>query len=145
MIDPAIPGPLEAICLKAMAAEPAKRYPSVRELAHDLEHWLADEPVAAYPERRLERLGRWLRQHRAWTLAAAAALVGISMAATIAAVVVERLRRGKRKHAQEAESNFRMAQSAVDDYLTSVSENTLLNQQDSVDIRTCGRSCSIMR
>ena len=29
-----------------------------------------------------------------------------------------------------------MAQSAVDDYLTSVSENTLLKQQDSVDIRS---------
>ena len=107
VIDPAIPGPLEAICLKAMAAEPAQRYPLVRELAHDLEHWLADEPVAAYPERRLERLGRWLRQHRAWTLAAAAALVGISMSATIAAVVVERLRRGEAEARHEAESNFK--------------------------------------
>ena len=78
-----MPAPLEAICLKAMANEPEQRYASVRELAQDLEHWLADEPVAAYPERRLERLGRWLRQHRTWTYAAAAALVGISLAATI--------------------------------------------------------------
>jgi serine/threonine protein kinase len=135
-IDAAIPASLEAICLKAMAAEPARRYASVGELAHDLEHWLADEPVAAYPERRLERLGRWLRQHRAWTQAAVAALVGIAMAAIIAAAVVERLRRGEAEARQEAESNFKMAQSAVDDYLTSVSENTLLKQQDSVDIRT---------
>ena len=42
--------PLEAICLKAMAKEPAARYTSVRALAQDLEHWLADEPTAAYPE-----------------------------------------------------------------------------------------------
>ncbi len=56
-VDRSIPVALEAICLKAMAKEPGMRYPSVRSLARDLEHWLADEPVAAYPERRLERLG----------------------------------------------------------------------------------------
>jgi serine/threonine protein kinase len=59
-----VPAPLEAICLKAMALAPELRYDSVRALARDLEHWLADEPVAAYPERRHQRLGRWLRQHR---------------------------------------------------------------------------------
>ncbi len=64
-LDRTIPAPLEAICLKAMAAGARRSVTtSVRELAQDLEHWLADEPVAAYPERRLERLGRWLRQHR---------------------------------------------------------------------------------
>ena len=36
-------------------SSPADRYATVRELANDIEHWLADEPVAAYPERRLER------------------------------------------------------------------------------------------
>ena len=64
---PSIPPQLEAICLKAMAFEPANRYQSARELALDLEHWMADEPVAAYPERRLQRLSRWLRRHRSWT------------------------------------------------------------------------------
>ena len=43
--------------------------------------------MPAYPEQRLERLGRWLRQHRTWTYAAAAALVGVSLAATIGVVV----------------------------------------------------------
>ena len=38
----------------------------------------------------VERMGRWLRQHQAWTPAAVAARVGISVAATIAAVVVLR-------------------------------------------------------
>ena len=60
-LDRSIPAPLEAICLKAMAREPENRYASVRELARDLEHWLADEPVSAYPERRFERLSRLLR------------------------------------------------------------------------------------
>ena len=66
-VDRSIPAPLEAICLKAMAKEPEARYDSVRALAQDLEHWLADEPTAAYPESRVEKVGRWIRQHRAWT------------------------------------------------------------------------------
>ena len=96
-----------------------------RALADDIEHWLADEPVKAYPEERLERLGRWLRQHRTWTYAAVAALLGISVAATIGVVVVDRARRREAIVRKEAETNFNMALKAVDDYLTSVSENTL--------------------
>ena len=45
-IDPA----LEAICLKAMATDPAQRYLTPRALADDVEHWLADEPVLAWRE-----------------------------------------------------------------------------------------------
>jgi serine/threonine-protein kinase len=131
-----VPAPLEAICLKAMASSPEDRYESVRALARDLEHWLADEPVTAYPERRLERLGRWLRQHRTWTYAAVAAMAALSVAATVGVVVVEGARRREAAVRKEAETNFTMAQNAVDDYLTSVSENTLLKEQDSVDLRS---------
>ena len=88
-----VPAPLEAICLKAMALERRRRYDTVRELARDIRHWLADEPVVAYPEGRLERLARWLRRHRTWTYAAGAALLGISIATTVGMVVVESGRR----------------------------------------------------
>jgi serine/threonine-protein kinase len=135
-VERSIPAPLEAICLKAMAPRPEERYPTVRALAQDLEHWMADEPVTAYPERRLERFGRWLRQHRTWATAAAALLVGVSLVASVAALVVEGGRRREAVARKEAEDNFTMAQSAVEKYLTSVSENTLLKQQDSVDIRS---------
>jgi serine/threonine-protein kinase len=131
-----LPAALDAICLKAMAMRPAERYGSVRELARDLEHWLADEPVAAYPERPLERLGRWMRVHRTWTYAAAAGLFGITLAASIAIAFLERAWRAEIRVRSEAEENFKLAQGAVDDYLTSVSENTLLSEQDSVDIRS---------
>ena len=59
-IDPA----LEAICLKAMATEPAERYRTPRALADDVEHWLADEPVSAWREPIRRRLRRWGRRHR---------------------------------------------------------------------------------
>ena len=122
-----------------MALKPEDRYPTPRALADDIEHWLADEPVKAYPEQRLERLGRWLRQHRTWTYAAVAALVGISLAASIGVFVVDGARRREAIVRKEAETNFDMALKAVEDNLTSVSENTLLKQQDSVDIRSLRR------
>jgi eukaryotic-like serine/threonine-protein kinase len=135
-LDPSIDKALEAVCLKAMALKPEDRYGTPRALADDIEHWLADEPVKAYPERRFERLGRWLRQHRTWTYAAVASLIGITLAATVAATVIEGGRRREERARKEAETNFVMAQDAVKDYLTSVSENMLLKQQDSVDLRS---------
>jgi eukaryotic-like serine/threonine-protein kinase len=156
-VDRSIPIPLEAICLKAMAKEPGDRYDSVRALARDLEHWLADEPTLAHPESRLEQVGRWIRHHRAFTYTAAAALMAIAMVAIVSAVVIDGARRSETvarldaetnlalaKEAKrletiarrEAEINFDMAQKAVEDYLINVSENTLLKEQDSVDIRS---------
>ncbi len=153
---PSLPPPLEAICLKAMAFDPCQRYQSARELALDLEHWMADEPVAAYPERSVQKVSRWLRRHRSWTYAAAVALVGITTAATLALILVDGARRGEesarkeaeansimaQKSASEAEANFKMAQQAVDDYLTNVSENTLFKEQDTLDIRNLRQELS---
>jgi serine/threonine protein kinase len=68
-----VPPALEAICLKAMACRPEDRYASPRELAEDIEHWLADERVSAYAEPWTSRLGRWSRQHRVMVGSAAAA------------------------------------------------------------------------
>jgi len=44
----ATPTALEAICLRALAKRPDNRYPSARDLAADVEHWLADEPVTVH-------------------------------------------------------------------------------------------------
>src|SRR5262245_18888749 len=45
---PQTPRPLQAVCLKALAKRPADRYATAKGLAADVQHWLADEPVAAY-------------------------------------------------------------------------------------------------
>jgi serine/threonine protein kinase/tetratricopeptide (TPR) repeat protein len=76
-INADIPAPLEAICLKAMALDPSKRYASCASLSEDIEHWLADEPVHAYPEPWTTRLRRWLDRRRIVVSAAAAALHGL--------------------------------------------------------------------
>ena len=61
-INHSIPKPLEAICLKALAAQPADRYSSAAALLQDLEHWLADEPVTAYREPVIAQARRVLRK-----------------------------------------------------------------------------------
>jgi serine/threonine protein kinase len=74
-LNPEIPYALEAICLKAMALQPRDRYASVRALADDIEHWLADEPVTAFVEPVGERARRWARRHRPVVAGTAALLV----------------------------------------------------------------------
>ncbi len=90
-LKPEIPPPLNAICLKAMALEPKNRYTTALELASDIENWLADEPVSAYPETWLSRCGRWSRRHRSTVVSAGIFLLcsaiglGISTALILAA------------------------------------------------------------
>ncbi len=83
-VNRSVPPALEAVCMKAMAREPGARYASPRELADDVEHWLADEPVAAWHEPLSVRARRWMRRHRtAVTAAVAATLAGLIAVAAV--------------------------------------------------------------
>ncbi len=83
-VDPSIPRPLHAICVKAMALQPGDRYPNARLLADDLERWLADEPVTAFVEPLSTRAWRWVRRHRTTVTTAAATLfVGLLALASL--------------------------------------------------------------
>jgi tetratricopeptide (TPR) repeat protein/tRNA A-37 threonylcarbamoyl transferase component Bud32 len=72
-----IPPALEAICLKAMQAKARDRYATALALAQDIEHWLADEPVAAWPDPVRVKARRWMRRHKPLVSGVAAALVVI--------------------------------------------------------------------
>jgi WD40 repeat protein/tRNA A-37 threonylcarbamoyl transferase component Bud32 len=74
------PAALEAICSKAMARDPARRYDDATALARDVQHYLADEPVSAFREPIGARLRRWCRHHPA-ILASTAALLLTGLAA----------------------------------------------------------------
>jgi len=89
-IRPEVPGALEAICLKAMAKEPRDRYFSAQDLAADVDHWLADEPVSAWREPRLSRLARWARRHRALVASAAALFLATTIGLSVGAVLIAR-------------------------------------------------------
>jgi tetratricopeptide (TPR) repeat protein len=70
-----VPAALEAICMKAMELHPQDRYATPRALGEEIERWLADQPVLAYPEPLSARAARWVRQHKQWVAFAAAILV----------------------------------------------------------------------
>jgi serine/threonine protein kinase len=63
-VDPELPRALEAICLKALAHEPAARYGGVRELGEDLERFLEGERVLAHPESLVGRARRFASRYR---------------------------------------------------------------------------------
>ncbi len=66
---------LAAIALKALAKKPAERYPSMREVAAELERYLRDEPVLAQPVAPWTRMAKWMRRHPTATAVGALALV----------------------------------------------------------------------
>ncbi|HHK42679.1 MAG TPA: serine/threonine protein kinase, partial [Planctomycetaceae bacterium] len=122
------PAALAAICAKAMARAPEDRYDQAGDLAADVQRYLADEPVAAYAEPILARAVRWARRHRTWMQAAAAALILVTLVSVAALWFVNRARAREEAERQLAEAQFRRARATVDDLLTGVSEETLLNR-----------------
>lgn len=60
-VDPA----LQKICMKALMFHQRDRYQTAGDMADDLKRWLADEPVAAWPnEPAGRRVRRWMKRHR---------------------------------------------------------------------------------
>jgi serine/threonine-protein kinase len=87
-----IRGDLDTIVLKALAAEPRRRYASVRELADDVQRFQSNEPVRARPDSVTYRTSKFVRRHRiAVTMAGVAmvtlvvALAAVSWQAAVAA------------------------------------------------------------
>ncbi len=76
--QPGVPPDLLAIVDRAMARDPAARYPTARELAEDLRRYHTGQLVGAHRYSLSQLLRRWLRRHRA----------AVSVAAVAAAVVV---------------------------------------------------------
>jgi tetratricopeptide (TPR) repeat protein/tRNA A-37 threonylcarbamoyl transferase component Bud32 len=103
-VKPATPTALEAVCVKAMALQPADRYSSARALAADIEHWLADEPVSAWREPWGTRFRRWARRHRPLVAGAAVLLVttSLALAAGLVLVTQEKNRTQKALDAEQA-------------------------------------------
>ncbi len=86
------PADLVAIVTRAMAHEPADRYPSAQDLAEELRRFQTGKLVAAHRYTVRERVARFVRRHRAAVAIAAIALVGFAVLGTLAVrrIVVER-------------------------------------------------------
>ncbi len=62
-VNPAVPGELQNICLKALEKKPADRYHSAREMAEDLERYLAGEQTLAEPTAYTRLMSGKIAQH----------------------------------------------------------------------------------
>jgi serine/threonine-protein kinase len=113
-VEPAVPPALDAVCLKAMALRPADRYATARALADEIERWLADEPVAAYPESWVARAGRWIRRHKALVTSAAALLLTAVVALSAGVVLLGREQARTEQARRLARDNFHLAREVVD-------------------------------
>ena len=119
-IDPA----LEAICNKAMATAPSRRYGAPRAMADDIEHWLADEPVSAWREPARRRLRRWGRRHRLLVTSISLTLIVALAALAVGNILVARQR-------DRAERNLTFARQVVDEMYTGVADK--LGDQKEMD------------
>ena len=108
-LKPSIPPTLEAICLKAMALAPMDRYKSPLDVADDIEHWLADEPVAAYSDPLTVRLARWARRHRTPLVGAAAFLLCAVAALSVTTVLVWQAEQKTAQQRQIAQENYEIS------------------------------------
>jgi serine/threonine-protein kinase len=124
------PAALEAVCLKALAKRATDRYASAREVADEVKHFLADEPVSAHREPVAARMGRWVRRHRTGVIAVGAALavavVGLAVATwllTGAYRQAEHQRDQAQAQRDRARDYLRMARDAVQQYHTGVSDS----------------------
>jgi len=103
-VAPGVDADLACIVETAMAREPERRYASALELVHDLERYLADEPIEARPAGLVYRARKFARRHRVLVRVVAAVLlvVAVGGAALVArerargAEIARRLREAER-------------------------------------------------
>lgn len=119
------PAPLNAICLKAMATDPNDRYATALDMARDLEHWLADEPVSAWIEPPSARLRRWVKRHRTFVTSLVTAGLAAMAILTAAVGLLNAAKNRETNQRQRAESNLAVAMQAVDVMLTEVASEEL--------------------
>jgi WD40 repeat protein len=101
-LQPGVPEALLAIVSRAMAREPAQRYPSARELAEDLRRFQTGQLVGAHRYTVWELLGRFARQYKAALIVATVALAILMGGAVFDYVRVRDERNRAERNQQEA-------------------------------------------
>jgi serine/threonine protein kinase len=105
--NPEVPAPLAAVCLKAVAKVPSRRYSSAAEMAVDLQRWLNGQPVLARresrrPAKKASGVTRWWLRNGSlvWKSLVGLALIGVLVGG--ATWLVASLRRQAEDSRQEA-------------------------------------------
>ncbi len=82
--EPGVPRDLVTVVEKAMARDPARRYPTAKELAADLERFAAGQLVSAHRYSSMEMARRWVARHRAPVSVAVALLTALAVTGGLA-------------------------------------------------------------
>lgn len=121
-----IPADLENIILKAASPVRDERYATARELAEDLERFLAGEPTLARRPGPLERATRWSRRH-VRAVVGFTALTTLLLAASILTTGLVFREKVKTEAAlAEARTHFRQARTVVDEFGAELTEQLAL-------------------
>jgi serine/threonine protein kinase len=120
-INPAVPGDLETIVLKATAREPAHRYASAAELAADLTRFTEDRPIRARRVSTAERLWRWSCRNPAVAglllAVGVSLLLGTGIATYFAVRAQTALRAESRRREQSRAALDEMSSQVIEDWL----------------------------
>jgi WD40 repeat protein/serine/threonine protein kinase len=82
-LNPAVDGDLNTITLRCLEKEPARRFRSAAALADELRRYLEGRPILSRPVGPAGRLWRWSRRNPALAAVSAAAMVLITLAASL--------------------------------------------------------------
>src|SRR5262249_51055684 len=123
---PTLTHELSAIVHKAMARDPAARYPTAKALADDLERYQTGQSVGAHRYSPAQLARRFWRRHRAALSSAAVAFMLMAAVIIGALVKTDRERRLALVHKAEAESAGRAAADAERKATAHADELTLL-------------------
>lgn len=96
---------LEAIALKCLEKDPARRYPSAGAMADDLAAWLRGEPVTARRAGWTRRMKKWVRRNPAVAGLSTAVVIALIAGSIVSAVYAVRAH----QRAEEAARNERDA------------------------------------
>jgi tRNA A-37 threonylcarbamoyl transferase component Bud32 len=146
-LNDAISPDLETICLKAMAKEPARRYPTAAAFRDDLRRWLNGEPIVARPAGIIERMWRWCRRKPVVASLTAALVLVLSLGFGGVTWQWQRAEgkadEAEREHLQ-AEANFAQAQKRFTRPLrlwTTSATSQRRNCITDLGRRLCGANC----
>ena len=137
-ISASIPRDLETICLKCLAKEPVKRYPTCQHLADELDRWLRGEPITARPIGFLERSWRWAKRRPAVAFLSGVLLLlltSIVVVAPIVAVQQSLLRRAASALLSEKDDAVKRRDATVVDLKRAIAEQKQTSEQRDIALQ----------
>ncbi|HEY2748429.1 MAG TPA: protein kinase [Polyangia bacterium] len=123
--EPGVPRDLVTVVEKAMARDPALRYPTAKELADDLERFQAGQLVSAHHYSALEMARRWVERRRAAVSVAVALLTALAVTGGFAVWRIARERDSARAERAEARAAQAQAEKRASELVLAQAEQSL--------------------